>query len=137
MHPALVHFPIAWVFLLLLLEAWALLARRDDLHRAGLPLLVLACVSFVPAALTGFLRASAMGNDPEFRALMIPHRNMNIAAGAACLAALVLRARRGNAAGGAKARWPYLLLVGTGAALLLAAGHLGGKLVFGPGYLPF
>lgn len=137
MHPALVHFPIAWVFLLVLLEIAALLTRRDDLYRAGLPLIALACLSFVPAAATGFLRVASMGNDPEFRALMVPHRNMNIAAGLACLAALVIRVRLGRSLVGSKARWPYLLLVGCAGVLLLVAGHLGGKLVFGRGYLPF
>ncbi len=138
MHPALVHFPIAWVFLLVVAEAAALLTGRDDLSRAGFPLLVLACLSFVPAALTGFLRASSMGDDPAFRALMVPHRNMNVAAAVLCVAALVLRtALRERFSARGKGRWSYLLLVAGAGALLLVSGHLGGKMVFGPNYLPF
>ncbi len=136
MHPALVHFPIGWVFLLLIVETAALITRRDELAKPGFLLLVLACLSFIPAATTGFLRASSIGNDPEFRALMVPHRNMNIAAAVLCLAALVLRIW-GKKRSGAPARWPYLLLLAGACALLLVAGHLGGKMVFGANYLPF
>jgi uncharacterized membrane protein len=136
MHPALVHFPIAWVFLLVILETGALTRGRDELSLARLPLLVLACLSFVPAAATGFLRSAAMGNDPEIRALLVPHRNLNIAASLACLVALAIRIRAGEYLR-ANARWMYLLLVAGAGLLLVLAGHLGGKMVFGPRYLPF
>ena len=136
MHPALVHFPIAWVPLLLLFEVWALATRREESSRVGLFLLVMACLSFVPAAVSGFLRADAMKADPEILAFMIPHRNLNIAAGVLCLTALALRVagRRGFGGG---IRWTFLLLIAAAAALLMVAGHLGGKMVFGPEYLPF
>lgn len=136
MHPALVHFPIGWLVLLVLAEAAARFAGREEWGKVGLPLLVLVCLSFIPAALTGLLRAASMGNDPEFRALMVPHRNMNIAAGVLCLAALLLRLRRRNQSP-VKPGWSYLLLVVAAAALVLVSGHLGGKMVFGSNYLPF
>jgi uncharacterized membrane protein len=136
MHPALVHFPIAWVSLLLLVELTAMVTGREELAKAGTLVLLLACLSFVPAAVTGFLRAGSIGESPEFLSLMVPHRNLNIAAGIVCLAALGLRVASRNSPGGGT-RWLYLLLVATSAGLLFFAGHLGGKMVFGPQYLPF
>ena len=136
MHPALVHFPIGWVLLLLLVEAVAAWTGKDEWSRVGMFILVLACVSFVPAAITGFLRAAAMGDDPEFRSLMMLHRNLNVAAGISCLGALTLRVGwAGNVT--RAARWTYVALVACSAGLLSIAGHLGGKMVFGPEYLPF
>jgi uncharacterized membrane protein len=136
LHPGLVHFPIAWVFLLQIVEIPALFTRREEWRKMSLFVLILACVSFVPAAVTGFLRAASASSDPEFRALMLTHRNLNIAAALTCLGALALRIgfprqfEKGL-------RWFYMLLLSVCALLLLVAGHLGGKMVFGQGYLPF
>ena len=136
LHPALVHFPIAWVFLLLIVEITALSIGREEWSRAGFFILILASLSFIPAVATGFLRADLMKNDLEFRALMVPHRNLNIAAGIICLAALALRASLRKRFAG-KVRGLYLLLLACCAVLLFIAGHLGGKMVFGADYLPF
>jgi uncharacterized membrane protein len=136
LHPALVHFPIAWVFLLQVVEVPALITRREEWRKMGLYLLILACVSFLPAVVTGFFRAASASSDPEFRALMLTHRNLNIAAGAVCLGALALRLGLPNQFERGM-RWVYLLLLSVCALLLFVAGHLGGKMVFGQGYLPF
>jgi uncharacterized membrane protein len=136
MHPAVVHFPIGWMVLLLAVEGVAFLTGNAEWSRAGFVLLAAAAASFVPAAVTGFLRASAMGSDPEFVATMVLHRNLNIGAAAACFIALALRfAGRGNFRG--PSRLAYLLLVALGTFLVLFAGHLCGKMVFGKDYLPF
>jgi uncharacterized membrane protein len=137
LHPAVVHFPIAWVLLLVLVETAATITARDDLSRAGFALLVLACLSFVPAGVTGFLRAAAMGSDPELKSLMLPHRNLNIAAAVACFAALALRTGLRDRFVSRHLRVSYLLLLAGSAALLSLAGHLGGKMVFGSDFLPF
>jgi uncharacterized membrane protein len=131
-HPALVHFPIAWVFLLQLVEITALITRREEWRKMGLFVLILACLSFVPAAATGFLRAASVSSDPEFRALMLTHRNLNIAAALVCMGALALRLgfpRQFES----RLHWLYLLLLSVCVILLFIAGHLGGKMVFGQG----
>ena len=135
-HPALIHFPIAWVFLLQLVETIALINRREEWRRMSLFVLILACLSFIPAAATGFLRAASVGSDPEFRSLMVTHRNMNVAAALLCMGALALRLGLPRQFA-SRLRWLYLLLLSVCAVLLLVAGHLGGKMVFGQGYLPF
>jgi len=135
-HSAMVHFPIAWMVLLAAVELLALRAGGAAWDRAGMLLTVAAAASFVPAAVTGFLRAPALGTDPEFLGLMTLHRNLNLAAGSACLAALALRISwRKDFRGGR--RWLCFLLVALSTFLVLLAGHQGGKMVFGKNFLPF
>ncbi len=67
LHPALVHFPIAWVMLVQVMDLAAIVSRRKEWTTVGLYLLMLACLSFIPAAATGLIRAGAMGKDPEIQ----------------------------------------------------------------------
>lgn len=136
LHPALVHFPIAWVMLVQVMDLAAIVSRRKEWTTVGLYLLMLACLSFIPAAATGLIRAGAMGKDPEIQNLLTYHRNLNIAAGLICSAGLAVRLAMRNSLQ-AKWRWVYFLLMWTGGAALFIAGHLGGKMVFGSDYLPF
>jgi len=136
MHPALVHFPIGWVVLLLIVDLADMWRGREECSRAGLFILVLACLSFFPATITGLLLAGSMPSDPEFRSMMVLHKNLNISAGGVCLGALAFRLGWAGK-GGRAARWAYVSLVAGSAALLLVAGHLGGKMAFGSAYLPF
>lgn len=136
MHPAIVHFPIAWVFLGLLIETLSLFKKKPEWSTAGFFVQCLAALSFIPAATTGWLRASAMGTNPEFLSLMVPHRNLNLAAGVILLIAVVLRIAGRNRWEG-HLRNANLTLLAVSSACLMFAGHLGGKMVFGTGYLPF
>jgi uncharacterized membrane protein len=136
MHPAIVHFPIAWISLALLLEILFLITKKPDGLGIGLFIQVLAALSFVPAAITGLLRASAMGSSPEFLALMVPHRNLNLAAGALFFLAVALRIARRNQWNG-RIRGLSLALIALATMLLMIAGHLGGKMVFGAEFLSF
>jgi uncharacterized membrane protein len=136
MHPAVVHFPIAWVFLALLIETLSLITKRPEFSAAGFFVQCLAALSFIPAATSGWVRASAMGTNPEFLRLMVPHRNLNLAAGAIFFLAVALRIAGRNRWEGCL-RLVNLALIAISTAFLMYAGHLGGKMVFGTEYLPF
>ena len=137
LHPSLVHFPIAWLLLVLLVDAGTFFFSRRTWEKAGLLLLSAAAVSFVPAIATGLIRHSTHGEtDQESLALILLDRNLMLAAAAACVLAFGIRIwRRKQLAGGIKAL--YLALIVTACALIALGGHLGGKVVFGPDYLPF
>jgi uncharacterized membrane protein len=136
LHPAVVHLPIGWITLLLAMDAIAFISRRDDWRRVEATVLGLACLSFIPAAASGFLRASALSQDPDILGLMSLHRNLNIAAAALACAGLVIRLRMQN-----KSRplsiWLYHALIWSCGGALMLAGHMGGRMVFGANYLPF
>jgi hypothetical protein len=69
-----VHFPIAGLFLLLVLEAGALALRREGWHRAGLVLLIGTLVAFLGAIVTGFIRESWLQVDAAVARLVEIHR---------------------------------------------------------------
>jgi len=133
-HPLLVHFPIAWMLLLLLVDALAFGFNREALRTVGLPLLGITLVSFLPALATGLLNA---GHKDPATTHMLLHRNAAFAAtGLAALAFGVRWSRRSTGLRG-KALAAYFALVALSVAVLSFAGHLGGKMVFGEEYLPF
>jgi hypothetical protein len=96
----------------------------------------LAMLSFVPAAVTGFILAAHGGTEPEFLSLMIPHRNLNLAGAVLCLLSLIIRIRAGKNPNGPM-RMTVLLLILSGTSAVLIASHYGGEMVYGEGFLPF
>lgn len=136
MHPAVVHFPIAWLVLLLGVEGTALATGGAAWSKAGRFLILVTFISFLPAIATGFVHAFYQGSDPGFLQLMEPHRNLNLSSAALCLGALLLRYRQRETLRGLRS-WIYMSLIIVSVLLVLIAGHLGGKMVFGENYLPF
>ncbi len=134
-HPALCHFPIAWLVLLCMVEL-ASARRGRPLAFSGLFGISLTALSFVPAVTTGFLRSWTRGEDDlETLAEVALHRNVMIIVAVLCLSAFALRLR-GFAAGRRIANL-YLLLLVAAAALVLVGGHLGARLAHGDDYLGF
>lgn len=133
LHPLLVHLPIGWLLLLLLVELAALRrAAGEGWQRLGRGLLVATLLVALPAVVSGLLRADALPPEP----LMNLHRNVMLGLVGLLVVALPLRL-----GGGAKPplgrRLGYLALLAAAVCLLLWGGHLGGVLVRGPNYLPF
>jgi uncharacterized membrane protein len=136
MHPALVHFPIAWLVLLLVVDLRTLAFRREGWERLGLYLLVGTTLAFVPTVATGLLRADELPQNERTLSLIAEHRNLAYITGGVVLAALVLRLARRNRLEGLW-RWAYLALIGAAAVLVLWVGHRGARMVFGVDFLPF
>lgn len=135
LHPTVVHLPIGWLLLLLVVDLGAILFGRVTWTRAGFLILVSVVLSYLPAAATGMLRASQLPADEDL-ALVSVHRNLMLLSFGCCVAALGLRwARRNQLAGVLRAVYVALLL--GAAALMTVGGHRGAELVRGPDYLPF
>ncbi len=133
LHPAVVHFPIGWLVLLLIMDSAALVLRKTTLVRWGPFLLGGTVLSMLPAIATGLLRYSAY-SQPD--SLALDHRNLIFIMAALCLTALSVRLVKRNDLRGI-VRWIYLLLILSATVLILMASHHGGQLVFGEAYLPF
>jgi uncharacterized membrane protein len=136
LHPALVHFPIAWLVGLALIDFAGLVLKRDTWQRAGIFVLASTVLSLLPTAATGILRAAHMPSDPSVRTLLVTHRTLNFAVAGLVLAAFALRLVRRNILQG-PSRVAYLALVFAAAGLVLVAADFGGRMVYGPGYLPW
>jgi len=136
LHPAMVHFPIGWITLLLLLELATVLLGRRELEPAGRWVLALGILGFLPALATGFLRADQFTVSAGIDSPVFLHRNLALLTLLICVAALALRWKAGKTLGGAM-RWAYLTLVAMAVLLIGYVGHLGGKMVYGENFLPF
>jgi len=136
MHPALVHFPIAWLVGLALIDFVGLILKREEWRRAGIFVLGGTVLSLLPTAATGLLRAAHMPADPAVHALLVTHRALNFAVAGLVLAAFALRLLRRNRLQG-PSRVAYLALVFAATALVLVAADFGGRMVYGPNYLPW
>lgn len=143
LHPMLVHMPIAWLFLLLLIDLvtftphpW-LAAERNGLARFGAVFSLLTLAACLPALATGLINAehhtSADAHELEE---IIEHRNAAFVAVGLLAAGIITRfaLRPGPLSA---SRWAYLVLIVAAFAVLSGAGHEGGKLVYGEDYLPF
>jgi uncharacterized membrane protein len=134
MHPALVHFPIAWLVGLALVDFVGLVLRREAWQRAGIFVLGGTVLSLMPTAATGLLRATHMPSDVH--ALLVTHRTLNFAVAGLVLAAFALRLLRRDRLQGSW-RVVYLALVFAATGLVLVAADFGGRMVYGPDYLPW
>jgi uncharacterized membrane protein len=136
LHPALVHFPIAGLVALTLVDFVGLVLRREAWRGAGLIVLVATAVSLLPTAATGLLRAATMTIDAAEQPLLVTHRTLNLTVAGLVVAALVLGlVRRQRLQGASRIVYLALVLVATG--LVLVAADFGGRLVYGSDYLPF
>jgi uncharacterized membrane protein len=136
LHPALVHFPIAWLVGLAIIDFFGLVRRREEWQRAGIFVLAGTVLSLLPTAATGLLRAAHMPSDAATHALLVTHRALNFAVAGLVLAAFALRLWRRNSLAG---RWriSYLVLLFAATGLVLVAADFGGRMVYGPDYLPW
>jgi uncharacterized membrane protein len=77
-----------------------------------------------------------MPSDAATHALLVTHRALNFAVAGLVLAAFALRLWRRNSLAG---RWriSYLVLLFAATGLVLVAADFGGRMVYGPDYLPW
>jgi len=138
LHPALLHLPIGMLWAAAGLEALRLcrprarLANgRHALDGACTALLALAWLATLPTIAAGVLLATEGGYDPETLQL---HRWLGCGTGVATTWLLASRTPL-VAAPGAGRTLGYWLLLAASMAVLTAAGHFGGVLTHGAGFL--
>lgn len=136
LHVAVVHLPIGWVAMVVLLDLLAFGLRRRELEPAGLWALGATLLSFVPAIATGLLREDTVSQAPAVHALIETHETLVFVAAGLTAAAFAWRWACRRDLGGVR-KGAYLALVAAAAALVVAAGHWGGKVAWGPEHLPF
>ena len=133
LHPAFVHLPMGLLIALLLFEIFSLYGATSG--RFGAALWIVAIGAFVPAIISGMLRAKElmdMGGQLEADV----HRNLMIAAFAILCAAAGIRGGMRKKNRGA-IQWIFIGLIALGTLLAFIGAHHGGKLVYGENFLPF
>ena len=128
LHPLLVHFPIALVLMAVAAEAAAIVTRDRRWRSVAVINLLAAAPLAVLSALAGWFLAQSVEPTP----LVEWHRwTGTIAAGLTLAAAAAAGGRDSSVA----APWVYRVALMVAAALVAAAGHLGGALVWGEEFL--
>jgi uncharacterized membrane protein len=132
-HPAVVHFALAFAASGAAAEAAGILTRRERLERWGAATLLLGTGCLVVAVATGYLAANTAPNvaGPAERALWEHERLALVAAASFVLLVLWKALGRGRVTGAQ--RGPYAAALLGALALLLWAGLLGGRLVYDHG----
>lgn len=128
-HPILVHFPIALLAAASFFEVVRIITGRDRPSPAAVGCLILAVLGAAGAGTSGWLLADDVGRVGETEVEL--HRWIAIGGACVALVALVLSA-------GAKqqsVRRLYVLCLLLGATAVGVAGHFGGELVYGEGYV--
>lgn len=142
LHPAVVHLPIGWMVMVLLIDLGAFLLSRKEFESFGPWALGATVVSFVPGLITGLVReGTRVGQVAEGPAreelvrLVATHETLILVSAGLATLALVVRLALRNRLDGA-VRGVYLTLVGAATVLVAVAGHWGGK-ISGTNSLPF
>ena len=135
LHPALVHFPIAWLILLLLVEMSTYVFPLIKENKIGFATLILSVMSFIPAIASGLANASHL--PPEDESLiqtMSQHRNFMFITFFVIIIALIFRMVKKNSLSGFS-KWIYLILIITAATIMTFSADIGGQMVYGENYL--
>ncbi len=125
-HPALVHFPIAFLLAAVALDLYALRRPKEILGRMAAGLYVAGVASGLLAGAAGVLAWFTFPHDDAFHALMYWHPGLALAS-LAVFAVVAVKRWKGRAQPAPR----RLGMLGVlGAVLLLVAGALGGHLVY-------
>jgi uncharacterized membrane protein len=128
-HPALVHFSVAFVVVGGAGEVWGLLARREPLRRWGSSLVLVGLVSLVFTLASGYLAA----NTIEVDAASVESLGAHERTGWILLALLFVTQFWKAWCGGsipAALRWIYVAALGASVLLAAYGAWLGGRLVY-------
>jgi uncharacterized membrane protein len=131
LHPILVHFPIAMVLAAAAFETARAALRRPTPARTSINMLAIGVSTAAAAIASGWLNADFERSRSDTTLEL--HRWIAIGGGCAALTALLLGITAGPRRTGLTAAFRATLVVSAGA--IGFAGHLGGSMVYGEGYL--
>ena len=124
LHPSLVHFPIALLPVAIGADLIAHVTGSRTLAAVGRTLMPVAAAGAAVAAAAGLVAAVEVRAEGEAEALLVTHRNMNLALTAVTAGMAAWRAREDEAGPG------YLALGLAGLGALSYSAYLGGKMVY-------
>ena len=129
LHPAVVHFSVAFLLAGGLCEAFGIFTGREPLERFGGTLVVVGTITLLPTVITGFLAEFSL-TIPEGTADAISlHQRLGLATFALFLVTLLWKAWGGGRVPAGQ-RLPYALLVLVGVVLVAAVAATGGHMVY-------
>jgi uncharacterized membrane protein len=131
-HPATVHFVVAFLLAGALAEAWGMWREREALASWGGRMVVLGGLAAVPAVAAGYLAANTAPLPDGAEEMLEWHERSGLVLAAAVLAALLWKAWCGGSIPRSQ-RAAYVALLAVIVTLVVTAAWLGGTLVYGLG----
>ncbi len=132
LHPAFVHFSVAFLVFGSVTESWAIFAARERPERFGSTLVLLGMASLVLTILTGYLAANTVDLPPSAADLLWAHeRNGWLVLGYFFATQFWKAWNRGTLPPGQRRLYAVLLLGGV--ALVAWSSWLGAEMVYGHG----
>jgi len=128
-HPALVHFTVAFLVVGGACEVWGILTRRDELARWGGQLILIGLASLGPTIVSGFLAANVVEIPQGTLDLLDTHEQNGLVLLALLLGIQFWKAWSGGKLGAMESRFYALMLVVV-IALTIWGAWLGGQLVY-------
>ena len=130
LHPLVVHFPIALIFVVALAEALFLYCKCNEMLFAGRLCLWISFLSSIPSVVTGWINAGVEGYSDES---VFTHRWGGVAVIVVCAILIALdHLRKKSESVGIV--WTYRVLLFLTLFLVALVGHTGGELVYGEDY---
>jgi len=127
MHPALVHFPIAFLPVAVGADAVGSLTDSRSASSFGQIAICIAAVGAIGAAVTGLIAGEEVNVEGASQDMLITHRNLNSIATVVASGMAIWRINQG------KPSAAYFAFGAVGIGVLAYTAYLGGKLVYGVG----
>ena len=132
LHPAAVHFSVAFLVAGGLGESLGILLRRPGVERWSGTLVLVGTISLVPTVVTGFLAENVLAPSDALLPILALHERMGLVILGAFLLLLLWKAwGRGVVPQGQRVAFAIALLAAVG--LVLYGALLGGRMVYGWG----
>ncbi len=134
LHLLILHLPIALILAAGFADLVFLLSRKYFWSAAGFYCVVCGALTAIPTAITGYVLLSGMSLAGAQADIAETHEGLGISVAIVVSVAALIRLIRWNRL---KSWWAYLygLAVAGAVVLVCLAGHYGGVLAFGAGYL--
>src|SRR5687768_7702869 len=130
-HVAIVHFPIALLLLAGGIEAGRAIKRKETASPTALACLIIGGVAAVASSVVGWIHKGYTGHAAESGANLQLHQWIGIASAVSAIVALALLGLRNRQ----RAVMSYRFATIACGVLVAIAGHYGGNLTHGEGYL--
>lgn len=128
-HPALVHFTVAFLVAGGVVEAFGIARRREAAERFGMVLVLAGTASLIPTLIAGFLAENSLTLGEAGAAAVDQHERYGIMVLGVFLPLLLVRAwGRGRVPEGLRGLYAAGLVLGV--ALTAAVAFMGGRMVY-------
>ena len=129
LHPALVHFSIAFLVTGAVCEASGIFKAREGLEKFGGTLVLLGTLSLFPTVVTGFLAKNSIAIPTGAMDVVALHERLELIASALFIGSQFLKAWGGGRLASGL-RLPYALVLLVGVVVVVAGAATGGHMVY-------